>query len=100
MKKLLLLFAAIITFALSAAAQNQRVEGQVMSADGEPLVGATVVGVGTQKGAATDIDGNFSLVLPASVKKLNVSYVGMETKEVTITPGFMTITLENSNVLD
>ncbi len=100
MKKLLLLFAAIITFALSAAAQNQRVEGQVMSADGEPLVGATVVGVGTQKGAATDIDGNFSLVLPASVKKLNVSYVGMETKEVAITPGFMTITLESTNVLD
>ena len=101
MKKLFLLLAVIITFALSAAAQNRTVSGTVVSADnGEPLIGATVLGVGTQMGAATDIDGNFSLSLPASVKKLSVSYVGMVTRTVDITPEPMTIALESSNMLD
>ncbi|MDE5750179.1 MAG: SusC/RagA family TonB-linked outer membrane protein, partial [Duncaniella sp.] len=101
MKKLFLLLAVIITFALGAAAQNRTITGSVVSADGdEPLTGATVMGVGTSIGVTTDIDGNFSLSLPASVKKLSVSYVGMTTKEVTITPNPMTIVLENSNVLD
>lgn len=101
MKKLFLLLAALITFSISVMAQDQRVAGVVVGADnGEPLVGATVMGVGTSIGTVTDIDGNFSLSLPAKVKKLSVSYVGMETKEVNITPGDMTISLENSNVLD
>ncbi len=102
MKKLFLLLAALITFSISAMAQDVRVTGTVYGADnGEPLVGATVLGVGTSIGTVTDIDGNFALSLPAKVKKLSVSYVGMETKEVNVTPGTpMTIQLENSNVLD
>ena len=100
MKKLFLLLVAVITFTLSAMAQNQNVKGQVVSAEGEPLVGATVLGVGTQTGTVTDLDGNFSLTLPASVKKLQVSYVGMVTREVHITPGTMKIVLESSNMLD
>ncbi len=102
MKKLFLLLAAIITFSLNVLAQDQRVTGVVVGADnGEPLVGATVMGVGTSVGTVTDIDGNFSLNLPAKVKKLSVSYVGMETKEVNITPGVaMNIALDGSNMLD
>ncbi len=89
MKKLFLLLVAVITFSLSVMAQNQNVKGQVVSAEGEPLVGATVLGVGTQTGTVTDIDGNFALTLPASVKKLQVSYVGMQTREVPVTAGTM-----------
>ena len=101
MKKLFLLLVAVITFSLSAMAQSQTVKGQVVSADnGEPLIGATVLGVGTQTGTVTDLDGNFSLTLPASVKKIQVSYVGMQTADVPVTDGFMTIKLENSNMLD
>ncbi len=102
MKKLFLLLAALITFSINVMAQDQRVTGVVVGADnGEPLVGATVMGVGTSVGTVTDIDGNFSLNIPAKVKKLSVSYVGMETKEVLATPGIpMTIALDNSNVLD
>lgn len=101
MKKLFLLLAAIITFALNVAAQTQNVKGVVVSADnGEPLIGATVMGVGTSVGVVTDIDGNFDITLPTKVKKLSVSYVGMKTAEPTITPGKMTIALEGSNVLD
>ena len=51
MKKLLLLFVAVMTMTLSVSAQNQRVTGIVFGDDtGEPLVGATVVGVGTSEG--------------------------------------------------
>lgn len=101
MKKLFLLLAVIITFALSAAAQDRTISGEVVSADnGEPLMGATVMGVGSKIGVVTDLDGNFSITLPASVKKLSVSYVGMNTLEVDITASPMTIKLENSNMLD
>jgi len=101
MKKLFLLFAVIVTFALGAAAQNRTVTGTVVSADGdEPLTGATVMGAGTSLGVTTDIDGNFTISLPASVKKLSVSYVGMTSKDVEITSSPMKIVLENSNVLD
>ena len=99
MKKLFLLLAALIT-TIAVMAQNQSISGVVTSADGEPLVGATVMGVGTQIGTSTDVDGNFSLSLPASVKKLQVAYVGMTTREVNITPGKMTIVLDGTNVLD
>ncbi|MCM1163760.1 MAG: TonB-dependent receptor [Muribaculaceae bacterium] len=101
MKKLFLLLAVIITFAIGAAAQNRTVTGEVVSADnGEPLMGATVMGVGSKIGVVTDLDGNFSITLPASVKKLTVSYVGMNTQEVDITASPMTIKLESSNMLD
>ena len=86
MKKLFLLLAALIT-TFAVMAQNQTVNGTVTSADGEPLIGATVLGVGTHMGTATDVDGNFTLTLPATVKKLQLSYVGMTTKDVNITPG-------------
>lgn len=99
MKRLLLLF-AVVTLSLSAFA-NRTVQGVVTSAeDGEPLTGATVLGVGTQTGVSTDIDGHFSISLPDHVSKLKVSYVGMTTVEVPITEGTMKIELSNENVLD
>ena len=52
--------------------------------DGEPLVGATVTPIGGGLATATDIDGAFRLQVPASVKKLSVTYVGMQSKEVNI----------------
>ena len=63
MRKLLALCVAFFAI-LCAQAQNQSrvVTGQVISAaDGEPLVGATVVPFGEGNGTATDADGKFSL---------------------------------------
>ncbi len=99
MKKLFLLLAALIT-TITVMAQNQTVSGTVTSAEnGEPLIGATVMGVGTTLGTSTDIDGKFTLTLPSSVTKLQVSYVSMKTVEVNIIPGPMTIAMENANTL-
>ncbi len=69
----------------SLSAQTRTVSGEVVQAsDGEPVVGATVMPVGGGQGTATDIDGKFSLNVPANVKELQVSYIGMLTRNVKI----------------
>ena len=101
MKKLFLLLTALVVAVGTLAAQNRTVSGIVTSAEnGEPLVGATVMGVGTTVGTTTDMDGAFTLSLPEQVTKVSVSYVGMKTQEFTITPGKMNIVLEGDNKLD
>ena len=100
MKKLLLFLAAIVTLALSATAQNQTYRGTVVDADNEPLAGATVKAVGTTIGTMTNVDGEFTLSVPASVKQVTVTYVGMKTVTASLTNG-MTVTMEaDSHVLD
>ncbi len=87
MKKLFLLLAAIVVLAIGASAQTQTITGTVLSAlDDDPLIGASVMPVGGGQGVSTDLNGNFRLNLPASVTKLQVSYIGMKTKIVEITP--------------
>ncbi|MCF0220387.1 MAG: SusC/RagA family TonB-linked outer membrane protein [Muribaculaceae bacterium] len=99
MKKLLLLFAAIMTLTLSGFAQNRQVSGTVVDSEtDEPLVGATVMPIGGGVGDATNIDGHFTLNLPANVKELQISYVGYATQRVKISPD-MTIKLDNNNRL-
>lgn len=98
MKKLFFLLLLAAT-ALTMDAQKMRtITGTVVfAADEEPLAGATILPVGGGRGAATDFDGKFSLTIPASVKKLNVSYVGMITRQVDIpADGVMLIKLTSS----
>lgn len=71
-----------------------KVTGTVVSQeDGEPVIGASVVVAGAARtGTVTDIDGHFSLEVPAG-KKLVVSYIGMQSQ--TLTPAAkMTIRLK------
>lgn len=100
MKKLFLLLLLICTAALGASAQ-QVVKGQVVDAsNGEPLIGATVQPSGGGTGVATDLDGRFSLRVPAGVKSLQVSYVGYETQSVAPTDGMIVKLESGSNSLD
>ncbi|WP_452225017.1 SusC/RagA family TonB-linked outer membrane protein [Lacinutrix chionoecetis] len=70
------------------------------SADGMPLIGASVIEKGTTNGTSTDFDGNFELNLNNPASTLVISYLGYKTKEVNATPN-MTITLdEDANTLD
>jgi TonB-linked SusC/RagA family outer membrane protein len=101
MKRIVLFLTALFTTVLVSMAANRTVQGVVVSAeDGEPLIGATVMGVDTNIGSATNIDGQFTLSLPENVKHIRVSFVGMHTREVAITTGEMRIELANSNQLD
>lgn len=74
---------------LSAGALAQStVKGTVISQDdGMPIVGATIRVEGTNTGTVTDIDGNFSVAVPASNKKLRIEYIGMESKTVAAKDG-------------
>jgi len=70
----------------AGAAHAQLVRGIVSEADGEPIIGATVVLTdNTSVGTITGLDGSFSLELPdAQNAVLSVSYVGFQTKEVPV----------------
>lgn len=84
MKKLFLLFLTVAWVTI-AAAQTRTVTGTVVyEGDDEPLVGATVLPVGGGQGTATNLEGEFTLKVPANVKQLQVSYVGMITRNVDI----------------
>ena len=81
MKKVLLfLFCAMASVAISA----QTVSGTVIDADNnEPLIGVSILEVGTANGIVTDIDGNFVLTVQEGAK-LQLSYVGYETLEINV----------------
>ena len=73
MKKIVLCLLATCFMSLNALAERE-IKGQVVyAADGEPLIGATVLPVGGGNGSATDFDGNFAIVLPDDVKQVTVS---------------------------
>ena len=99
MKKLFLLLIAICAISLGMSAQ-QVVRGQVTDPNGEPLIGATVQPVGGGNGAATDVNGEFSLNLPYNVKTLKVSYVGYKTQELPVQPNMAITMSDNGTALD
>ncbi|MDO4497681.1 MAG: SusC/RagA family TonB-linked outer membrane protein [Bacteroidales bacterium] len=102
MKKLLTLTVVSALGTAGMLAQTKTVVGKVVAeADGEPIIGASVVVTNTTNGTVTDIDGNFSVKVADDAKTLTISYVGMETQVVNITGKHMTISLgEDSEVLD
>ena len=85
---------ALFVCSTVAMAQNQ-VTGVIRDAQGEPLIGVSVVEAGTQNGVVTDINGRYTLNVKRGAK-LNVSYVGFEPQ--TITAG-ESITLQEDNQL-
>lgn len=80
------LFALFALFGLpSAHAQEFDVEGVVLSADEElPLAGVNVVEVGTQTGTTTNPNGEFELTVSGSDAELRFSFVGFQTKTVSV----------------
>ncbi|MFN6019490.1 MAG: carboxypeptidase-like regulatory domain-containing protein, partial [Bacteroidota bacterium] len=51
---------------------------------GEPLIGASILVKGLSTGTVTDLDGTYSLAVPANATILVFSYTGYETKEVAL----------------
>jgi len=102
MKGKITLFLFLLTFYTISVAQNDIVTGRVVSGnDKEPVIGASVqVKDNKSIGTTTDVDGKFSLSVPAGTKSLIFSYLGMRTKELPIEP-VMSVTLEaDAKVLD
>ena len=83
-----------------AMAQTQVTGTVVSSDDGQPVVGASVLVVGTKTGTATDVNGNFTLSVPTD-SKLEISYIGMVSKKVTVKGKNLKIVLDpDSKTLD
>lgn len=75
---IIIVLALTILNVLTVHAQNKNVSGTVLDNSGQPVIGASVVVVGQSKlGTVTDIDGKFSIAIPATSKKIEVSYIGM-----------------------
>lgn len=69
------LFSSALLLVSSLTFAQSKVSGTVKDANGEPLIGVSVVEEGTSNGAVTDINGNYTLnVKPGA--KLKISYVG------------------------
>ena len=93
------LMAVLLVSGLSAFAQTA-VQGTVLdAANGEPIIGASVLEIGTTNGTITDFDGNFTLnVKPGA--KLSISYMGYKTQELEA-KGTLAVRLsEDTEVLD
>lgn len=83
---------------VSATALN--VTGEVVDANGEPLIGATVMVKGSTNGTATDLDGHFSIKADKGAT-LVIRYVGYDAKEVKVTGEPIKVVLkEDDNTLD
>ena len=60
---------------------QSRVSGTILTSDGDPVVGASVVVVGTKTGTVTDVDGHYQMSIPVG-STLRISYLGMKPKTV------------------
>ncbi|MBP5500116.1 MAG: carboxypeptidase-like regulatory domain-containing protein, partial [Bacteroidales bacterium] len=60
------------------------VTGTILDENGEPVAGATVLAKGTNIGTVTDINGNYSLEVPAGCKVLQYSYIGYTSQDIAI----------------
>lgn len=75
-------WALALLFAGSAGAQETKtIKGMVRDVTGEPLIGASVIEKGTNNGVITDVDGNFTLTVPADAT-LSIAYMGYATREI------------------
>lgn len=77
-----MIVALALLFAGSAGAQETKtIKGMVRDVTGEPLIGASVIEKGTNNGVITDVDGNFTLTVPADAT-LSIAYMGYAIREI------------------
>ena len=77
-----MIVALALLFAGSAGAQETKtIKGMVRDVTGEPLIGASVIEKGTNNGVITDVDGNFTLTVPADAT-LSIAYMGYATRKI------------------
>lgn len=75
----------LVASSWAAMAQSRTISGTVVDAgNNEPLIGVTVLPNGGGQGAATDIDGNFTITVPDNVKTARFSYVGYKEQTVNL----------------
>ena len=94
-----LIICVMSLFSVTAMAAPVSITGKVLDANGEPLIGASVVESGTSNGTVTDFDGMFTLVVEKDVL-LTVSYVGYRNQEVRAAQDMVVVLREDQELLD
>jgi len=96
-RSMILLTVAFLATSISVMAQQVTATGVVLDAQGVAIIGASVIQTGTNNGAITDLDGNFSLNVPAGAT-IEVSSIGYKSVTVAAAQN-LTITLQDDNEL-
>ena len=101
MKKNILLLMLCLFSSIGVVAQTKSISGLVTDATGEPIIGASVIEVGTTNGTITDLDGKFTLNMNPN-GKIKISYVGyqMQTIELKGKTSVRVQLKEDSEMLD
>jgi TonB-linked SusC/RagA family outer membrane protein len=100
MKRLLLTFALVLG-AVALTIAQRTVTGTVTGDDGSPLIGATVLVKGTSIGTITDIDGTYSIRVPAEGNTLVFSYTGYQSEETVLgASNVVNVVLKSGQVLE
>ena len=97
-----MLFLIVLCMQVPAYAQNITVTGSVRDLEGEPLIGASVIVVGSTIGVSTDIDGNFTLTNVNPKGKIKFSYVGYNelTEDVNGRTKIDVVLTDNAEILE
>ena len=99
-KRIMTLLAMLFLLVGGALAQT-KVNGTVVSQDdGQPVIGVSVLVIGTNVGTVTGSDGRFSLTVPQGKNMLRFTYVGMETLEVSARPQMRIVLRSGDQTLD
>ncbi len=97
----LCLTAFMLCAGIFAFGQTKHISGVIKDNTGETVISASIVVPGTTIGTVSDFDGNYELDVPADAKVLEVSFIGMQTKEVPITGSVIDVVLvEDNKVLE
>ena len=101
MVRKLTMLLACLTLGIGMAQAQMKVNGTVLSQeDNEPVIGASVLVVGTNVGTITDLDGRFSLTCPSEKATLRISFLGMESLEVAASPNMRILLTQDTETLD
>ncbi len=98
--KTICLIAMMSFVSATAFAQNVTLKGTVVDEKGEPLTGATIKATGTTIAVTADIQGNFSLSVPAATNSITISFIGysdIEQRISTSNPALGTIKMSTNS---
>ena len=105
MKKLfyrLGMIALLFTLCQTYSFSQQTISGRILDGNNEPIIGASILGVGTSAGTISDIDGSYTLTVPEGTTEIEISYIGYGSKRLSLADNsYNSIVMsEDLNVLD
>lgn len=100
MKRKRTMFLVLFFIGIGIATAQTQVRGTVVDEAGEPIIGASILVKGTSQGTTTDINGAYTIPVPAEGKIFVISYVGMITKEVAIKPDLRIVLESDTKLLE